>query len=518
LVGIGSVAAAQQFAQDLGLLDENYKDKIQLLADETGQVSDALCCYKGWLAVDRQHKERYPQSDINPYLKLLGMIFGLGSPGTIPKVVQGYVGDWKAEKGPEGRTWVVQSLLQGASQGRFPQLQASAFGVVDDDDDDRTSKESSSSSALRPFELATLRLQTGLHIVSKWPSLGPANGDLVTRMGGTFVFSNTSRNDDNKKKKECVWNFFDQGILCYANMDDICQVAEAAATKGERYYIPATNPREVREERARWREERREMEAAEQVVRKAEEARLKKQEEARIKALAEEEEEARLKVEEEARLKAEEEAKALEEARLKAVKEARLKAQFNATIRANEDVRAKAEEEARQKAEEEARWIAQEETRILAEEEAKILTVTPAQIVEAAEETGQKAQEEARRKEAFQRKLLGTRLRLEQPASSADRSKAESVEATAEESSNEASSSGPVLTQSTNHKLEAEGQGAKSVESFQRKLLQARLEYEQRVPSNQTNECHRSWNPLFDCTTGGGSSATTSTGFYLANY
>jgi hypothetical protein len=34
--------------------------------------------------------------------------------------------------------------------------------------------------------------------------------------------------------------------------------------------------------------------------------------------------------------------------------------------------------------------------------------------------------------------------------------------------------------------LEAEGQGAKSVESFQRKLLQARLEYEQRVPSNQT--------------------------------
>jgi hypothetical protein len=34
--------------------------------------------------------------------------------------------------------------------------------------------------------------------------------------------------------------------------------------------------------------------------------------------------------------------------------------------------------------------------------------------------------------------------------------------------------------------LEAEGQGTKSNESFQRKLLQARLEYEQRVPCKQT--------------------------------
>jgi AhpC/TSA antioxidant enzyme len=196
LIGIGSVASAQQFADSLELA--NYSDRLLLLADETGAVTEALGCYRGWLAMDRRHRDRYPQTDLNPFLKLLGMILGFGSPGTIPKVLFGYTGDARNEKGAFGRKWVVDSLLQGSKRGRFPQLTEKAFKNVPD------------TSSLQPFELATLRLQTGLHIVANWGKLGPKDGDLFTRMGGTFVFSNSG---------ECVWSFFDKGILVYADIN-----------------------------------------------------------------------------------------------------------------------------------------------------------------------------------------------------------------------------------------------------------------------------------------------------------
>jgi hypothetical protein len=228
LVGIGSVSSAQKFAQDLGLL-EKYSDRVTLLADETGAVSEALGCYRGWLAMDQQHKERYPQSDINPYLKLLGMIFGFGSPGTIGQVLYGYLGDGQGNNGPDGRKWVVDSLLQGSDKGRFPKLTKAAFANTP------------ALSSLRPFELATLRLQTGLHIVSQWSKLGPKNGDLFTRMGGTFVFS--------QQQDDSVWSYFDQGILCYANVEEVGHVVHATL-KGE-VYVPPTKAEKAALKKAR---------------------------------------------------------------------------------------------------------------------------------------------------------------------------------------------------------------------------------------------------------------------------
>ena len=173
LVGIGSIDAAQTFANDIGLLGEN--PRITLVTDETGDVTEALDCYRGWLTVDKKHKEKYPYTDIPAGMKLLGMVLGLGSPGTIGNVLQGYTGDITQNYGPFGRRWVVNALTQGSEKGRFPK--------VDLDLDLEEENES-----LKPFELATLRLQTGLHIVAKWRKLGPKDGDLFTRMGGTFVF------------------------------------------------------------------------------------------------------------------------------------------------------------------------------------------------------------------------------------------------------------------------------------------------------------------------------------------
>ena len=214
LVGIGSVESAKQFAQDLEL--EGLSERLTLVADPDGQVSEALGCYRGWLAADKAHRERYPQTDVNPLLKLLGMIFGLGSPGTIEQVIYGYTGDVMSGKGVDGRNWVVKSLLQGSRKGRLPALTPQAFEATP------------ITSSLRPFELATLRLQTGIHIVQNWSKLG-AEGDLVTRMGGTFVLD---------ASLTCKWSYFDQGILAYADVEEVCRVLESNSQGDE--YIPWT--------------------------------------------------------------------------------------------------------------------------------------------------------------------------------------------------------------------------------------------------------------------------------------
>jgi hypothetical protein len=211
-VGIGTVEAARKFADDLDITNDP-DSRIILACDDEGTVAKSLGCYQGWLATDAAHIEKYPQGDINPYLKLFGMIFGFGSPGTMKQVTTGYVGD--ASSGRRGREWVVNSLLQGASKGRSPKLTMDDFHGVSPD------------SSLRPFELATLRLQNGKHIVNNWNILKPPSDRLFTQMGGTFVMD----------FQECIYESFDLGILNYANMDEVSLVAEAAVN-GQRWYPP----------------------------------------------------------------------------------------------------------------------------------------------------------------------------------------------------------------------------------------------------------------------------------------
>ncbi|KAJ1440225.1 hypothetical protein B484DRAFT_391408 [Ochromonadaceae sp. CCMP2298] len=191
-IGVGSPAAAKKFATDLEL-----DARLPLYADETASAAGALGCYRGWLAADEEHRARWPQGDVNSYVKLFGMIFGLGSPGTIGKVLYGYAGNSGA--GPATRSWVVKALLQGSKKGRFPTLTEEAFA--------KTPPES----GLRPFELATLRLQTGLHIVLNWGTLGPKNGDMFTRMGGVFVLVDG----------QPTYQHYDLGILTYAPRDEL---------------------------------------------------------------------------------------------------------------------------------------------------------------------------------------------------------------------------------------------------------------------------------------------------------
>jgi hypothetical protein len=387
LVGIGSVASAQQFAKDVELANIIDPDRLTLVADETGAVTEALGCYRGWLPMDREHRDRYPHTDMNPYLKLFGMIFGFGSPGTIPKVLSGYTGDIRNEKGAFGRKWVVDALLQGSKKGRIPQLTEEAFQEVPPN------------SSLRPFELATLRLQTGVHIVANWGKLGPKDGELFTRMGGTFVFG---------RDRECVWSFFDKGILVYANVDEICTAATSTSAKGEkssqRSSVDDANKDEDEEARAT-RATRATLEAFREAKLKTE---AKADEEARLKA----EEGAKANAEEAAGLKAEEETRVEEEeARLKAEEAAKTKAEEETRLKAEEEAKAKAVEEAQLKAEEKAKTKAEEEVRLRAEEEEEE-EEAKAKAQEKAETATKEAEEEAKeRAYLFQRKLLEAQLK-----------------------------------------------------------------------------------------------------------
>jgi hypothetical protein len=191
-IGMGEVDKAVEFASSVGLATN-----IRLYSDSDGAVQGALGCSKGFA----------PEWEVSPWIKMFAMIYGIGSPGTIQEVIKGYTG---SKDFPNGRNWVIESLLKGSEMGKFPQLKEDAFEGV------AALKPNGEDQELRPFELATLRLQTGAFIVNNWGKLRPDRSELFTRQGGAFVF---------KKTGELCYAFRDQGILGYAPIKDVIAAA-----------------------------------------------------------------------------------------------------------------------------------------------------------------------------------------------------------------------------------------------------------------------------------------------------
>jgi len=185
-VGIGTQAAALRFSKLLGYPTDN------LYADPSGHCHKALGFSQG----------AFPELDLPASFKLAAMLAGIGSPGTVQAVVQGYLGDPKAD-----RAWVTQALRQGAAQGRFPsQLSEAAFNAIGQE-------------GLRPFELATLRLQNMVGgILANWDDLAPEDPALTIQQGGTLVI--TSAGDE-------IYRFDDLGVLKYTPVDELLRVVQA---------------------------------------------------------------------------------------------------------------------------------------------------------------------------------------------------------------------------------------------------------------------------------------------------
>ncbi|CAD7696283.1 unnamed protein product [Ostreobium quekettii] len=168
--GLGSVSGGREFSKCTGFpLDRLY-------ADPAGECHRALGFNPGFAR----------DADISPYIKLLTMLAGVGSPGTIQEVLRGYIGDRESKPVYD---------------------QASPFDLL-------------GTGYQRPFELATLRLKNMVDILPKWEKLCPPDNNLLVQQGGTLVF----------KGDEVVFKHEDSGILKTADVEELlAAVAPAAA-------------------------------------------------------------------------------------------------------------------------------------------------------------------------------------------------------------------------------------------------------------------------------------------------
>lgn len=168
VVGLGSRDNARAFSELVGF-------PLELLyCDPDGEAYRRLEFSPGFA----------PDTPVNPYLKLLPMLAGIGSPGTIQEVLRGYVGD--RERSP---------VFGGSTP----------FDVL-------------GTGYQRPFELATQRLFNMNTVLSNWSKLAPAKEDLLTQQGGTIIF----------RGGQDVFFHKDSGILMYANVDDVLSSLEKA--------------------------------------------------------------------------------------------------------------------------------------------------------------------------------------------------------------------------------------------------------------------------------------------------
>lgn len=177
-VTIGSPENAREFAQLTGF------PLSKLYCDPDASAYRAYGFSRGFL----------PDVPVNPYLKLLPMLAGIGSPGTIQAVLRGYVGDRAADA-----SW-TSSYLDRDAGGL---VDKSAFDVL-------------GTKGARPFEVATVRLQNMMKIIPNWEKLAPANKDLITQQGGCLVFEG----------RKLVKKYEDKGILTYTDMDDLLATVE----------------------------------------------------------------------------------------------------------------------------------------------------------------------------------------------------------------------------------------------------------------------------------------------------
>ena len=179
---------------------------------------------RGWRPDDTQ---------LSPFVKLFGMLLGLGAWATLPAVISGYIGNPFF-----GQPWIEDALAVGQWKKRWPDtalvLEDEPVETSDDDPENmgvlrgqkikvRLNKFSELPYGLgewkrRPLELATLRLQNMLDISIKyWKVLAPTEEALkdgvLTQLGGCIVVDSSS--------DTVLYKWRDPGICAVANFEDL---------------------------------------------------------------------------------------------------------------------------------------------------------------------------------------------------------------------------------------------------------------------------------------------------------
>ena len=167
-IGIGNQESRERFCAFTGFPRE------RLLVDPEPQLHQALGLYAGLTQVG------------GPWPNLLLMCAGIGSPGTLAEVLRGYTGDRSAPQ-----RIADDETIQA---GPLPPIQGSFFARA------------GGSGFLRPFELATVRLQNMAEVLGHWRTYVPRD-DFLTQRGGTFLLEA----DDS-----LLYSHIDRGILGFS--------------------------------------------------------------------------------------------------------------------------------------------------------------------------------------------------------------------------------------------------------------------------------------------------------------
>jgi len=167
-IGIGNEKGADKFSQFTGL------ERKSLLVEPKPTLHQALGLYAG---------VKTPGS---PWPGLVLMCAGIGSPGTLLEVMRGYTGDRSAAQRIDKDEMIKVSALPAIKGDLFSRLGGEGF--------------------LRPFELATVRLQNMCEVLSNWRTYVPCD-DYITQRGGTYLLES----DDT-----LLYSFKDIGILGFS--------------------------------------------------------------------------------------------------------------------------------------------------------------------------------------------------------------------------------------------------------------------------------------------------------------
>jgi hypothetical protein len=198
--------AAKALCESVDLpLSSSSSDDVEIFVDPTGSAGRAFGVGRGW---------KPEEEEMSPYLKLFGMLFGLGAWATLPAVIGGYIGN------PfRGQPWIEDALAVGQRKGRWPNT------ALELDDQTGLVKVNKFEELplvgtwpRRPLELATLRLQNMLYIsIQNWDDLKPTqealDSGVLTQLGGCVITDSRTGN--------VVYEWKDPGICAVANFEDI---------------------------------------------------------------------------------------------------------------------------------------------------------------------------------------------------------------------------------------------------------------------------------------------------------
>ena len=179
--------------------------KVTLMIDPLGKAGKAFGVGTGW---------RPDDEEMSPFLKLFGMLWGLGAWATLPAVIGGYIGNPFT-----AQPWIEDAMAVGIQKKRWPDN-----GLVLNDSGDVVTNKFEELPLVgqwprRPLELATLRLQNMIDIsIKNWKELAPDDEALkagvLTQLGGCVIVDGSNN---------VLFEWKDPGICAVANFENILE-------------------------------------------------------------------------------------------------------------------------------------------------------------------------------------------------------------------------------------------------------------------------------------------------------